>query len=217
MATVFLRTVIIYVFLLVVLRLMGKRQVGELEVSELITTLMLSEIAVVPITDWKIPILYAVVPAILLVSIEVILSFITFKSSRARKILLGDPCVIISKGILQKKSLEKMRMSTSELMSEMRLKGISSLSDVECAIIEDNGQISVFQKERPPATPFNEGDGVSVCVVRDGRILWDNLALCEKNEEWLLRYLHDRGIELEHVCLMTVGGNGQISTILNRK
>lgn len=214
MATVFLRTVIIYAFLLVVLRLMGKRQVGELEVSELITTLMLSEIAVVPITDWKIPILYAVVPAILLVSIEVILSFITFKSSRARKILLGSPCVIISKGVLQRKALEKMRMSTSELMSEMRLKGISSLSDVECAIIEDNGQISVFQKNQPPTASFNNSDGVSVCIVRDGKFLRDNLARCEKNEEWFLRYLHDRGIEFEHVCLMTVDGNGQISIIL---
>lgn len=210
MATVFLRTFIMFALLFGAIRLMGKRQVGELEISELVITFMLSELAVMPISDKNIPLLYSVIPILILLSVEVILSFIISKSSTVKKLLLGRPSVIINKGKLDQKELQRLRMSATELMSELRLKGISSVSDVDYAIVEDNGQLSVFTKKNvSPLTPEDAGiiirdTGMSHCVVIEGKIYEENLKLTGKSEKWVKAAAENNGASVDDIFLMTV-------------
>ena len=210
MATVFLRTFIMFALLFGAIRLMGKRQVGELEISELVITFMLSELAVMPISDKNIPLLYSVIPILILLSVEVILSFIISKSSTVKKLLLGRPSVIINKGKLDQKELQRLRMSATELMSELRLKGISSVYDVDYAIVEDNGQLSVFTKKSvSPLTPEDAGiiirdTGMSHCVVIEGKIYEENLKLTGKSEKWVETAAEDNGASVDDIFLMTV-------------
>ena len=210
MATVFLRTFIMFALLFGAIRLMGKRQVGELEISELVITFMLSELAVMPISDKNIPLLYSVIPILILLSVEVILSFIISKSSTVKKLLLGRPSVIINKGKLDQKELQRLRMSATELMSELRLKGISSVSDVDYAIVEDNGQLSVFTKKNvSPLTPEDAGiiirdTGMSHCVVIEGKIYEENLKLTGKSEKWVKATAEDHGASVDDIFLMTI-------------
>lgn len=223
MATVFFRTIIMYVLVIAAIRLMGKRQVGELEVSELVITFMLSELAVLPISDKKIPILQTLIPIITLLSAEVILSFATSKSALCKKIFLGRPSVIIKKGVLNQKELSRLRMSTSELLSELRLKGASSISEVEYAIIEDNGQLSVIKKENySPVTPDFEGKnaeekGISHGVIIEGKIYRENLNMSGKSENWLRAQLSKRKVQIKDIYLMTVDDNGNVFIITKTK
>ncbi len=223
MFTVILRTIVMYFTLLLTIRLMGKRQAGQLEISELAVTFMLSELAVVPISDENVPFLRAIVPILILLSFEIILSFIISRSSSLKKFLIGRPSVIIRRGKLDQKELTSLRMSLSELMGEMRLKGISSISEVEYAIIEDNGQLSVFKKEAfSPATNeslkgcFTE-KGIAHCVIVEGKIFKENLALSGKDESWIRRELKKRKLSEDDVFLMTVDDSGDIYIILKEK
>jgi len=162
MITVFARTLLIYLILMVSMRLMGKRQVGELQLSELIVTLMLSDFAATPIYETDIPFAYAVIPILLLLSIEVILSFIILRSPRLKNLLGGKPSLIIRKGKLDQKELSRQRMCLSELIGSLREQGISDIGDVEYAILEENGKLSVFEKasKKPPSA---EDAGIDVC------------------------------------------------------
>lgn len=216
MPTVFLRTFIMFGVLFAAIRLMGKRQVGELEISELVITFMLSELAVVPITDSEIPLLYSIVPIGALLSVELIFSLIISKSSFFKKILLGKPSIIIQKGKLNQSELKKLRMSVSELMSELRLKGIASVSDVEYAIIEDNGQLSVFTKECVSNSNFQdisdkkETRGIAHCIIIEGKIYPENLKLAEKNREWVFKMAQKFGKDPKNIFLMTVDDAGNV-------
>lgn len=219
MVTVFLRTFIMYALLLGAIRLMGKRQVGELEISELAITFMLSELAVVPISDKNIPLLYSVVPILILLSVEIILSFAISKSPQFKKLILGRPSVIIKRGKIDQGELKKLRMSVSELMSELRLKGISSVSDVEYAIVEDNGKLSVFTKKS--ASPLTAEDaevevdetGIAHSVVIEGKIYSENMELAGKTEKWIREKIRENGTDTERIFLMTVDDNDNIYII----
>ena len=154
MITLFIRTLLIYFILLVSIRLMGKRQIGELQITEFIVTFMLSELATTPIIDKRIPVAYAVVPILLLLSLEVIFSFIVSKLPSLKKVFFGSPGILICRGVIMQKELEKNRIDINELLSELRLKDIADPSDVEYAILEDNGKLSVIKKaSSSPVTP----------------------------------------------------------------
>lgn len=219
MTTVFIRTFIMFAVIFGALRLMGKRQVGELEINELVITFMLSELAVVPITDSGIPLLYSIVPTFVLMSVELILSLIISKSSFFKKILLGKPSVIIQKGKLDQCELKKLRMSVSELMSELRLKGIASIDEVEYAIIEDNGQLSVFTKESvsensPKNLPNDQNSaGIAHCIIIEGKIYEENLKLAGKSREWVFETTRCLGKHANDIFLMTVDDAGKIYII----
>ena len=146
MVMIFTRTIIVYIFLVIAMRLTGKRQIGELQLSELITALLLSELAASPITNNNIPLSYAFVPILTLVCIEIINTFLVTKNVAARRFLDGVPNIIIKKGVLDQKELAKVRMSMEELFAELRLKDIYDISEVEYAILEQNGQLSVTPK-----------------------------------------------------------------------
>ena len=223
MITVFFRTIAVYVLLLASLRLMGKRQVGELELSELVITFLLSELAVLPIANAKAPVWNALIPIAVLLSAEVVSSYAASKSPAFRRFLLGKPSVIICKGKLDRKELDRLRMSVSELMSELRQKGVASLSEVDYAIVEDNGKLSVFRKsgEDPPSASdlgMHVGSrGIAHCVIADGKISDSGLADAGKGRDWLAEYLEKTGAAADDVCIMTVDDGGEIFIIYNEE
>ncbi len=204
MATVLIRTALIYVLFTFAIRLMGKRQVGEMQLSELVTTFMLSELAINPIQDISIPISYSLIPLVFLFSIEVISSFIATKSSSFRRAFVGSPSVIIKNGVLNQGELERLRISISELLSELRLKDIGSIDEVDYAILEQNGKLSVFKKQ---------SGGIAHAIVIDGELNSSALSASEKSAEWVQEQIKERNLSLKQVFLMTVDDNGNINII----
>ena len=207
LAAIFIRTILIYLILILTLRLSGKRQIGEMQISELVTTFLLSELASVPLTNPAIPFLHAVIPILTIVSAEIISSYLTTKCALAKKLLDGKPSFIIKRGILQKTEMERMRLSLDDLLCELRLKDISSLADVDYAILEPNGKLSVFPQS---AAPFSH-----VCVI-DGEIQRETLTETQKSEAWLTNVLKKHRIrDIKEVFLLSVSDQDEITLIRN--
>ncbi|MBE6674785.1 MAG: DUF421 domain-containing protein [Ruminococcaceae bacterium] len=206
MVTVLIRAFIIYTLLLVALRLTGKRQVGELQISELITTFMISELAASPIQDLSIPIIYSIIPIIFLLCAEIILSFLATKSKILKKLFFGNPSMIIRKGKLDQKELGRLRIGINDFLGELRLKDAGDINDVEYAILEENGKLSVFLKEK-------EGCGLTHAIIVDGDINETNLRYANKDKRWLEGYLKNNKLYLEQIFLMTVNDQNEINII----
>lgn len=219
MITLLIRCVIIYVFLTITLRMMGKRQVGELEVSELIVTFMLSEFATIPISDTEVPLLNSIVPILLLLSLEGMLSFLTMKVPALKKLIYGKPNILIYEGKLNQNELQNERIELSELMCAMRQNGVASVEDVNYAILEENGKISIFPKaDAAPVTPEQlngkkEDCGVSLPFIMDRRIIKDNLKLRGWSQLQLEKELSDRRLKLSDVFLFSIDDCGNIYII----
>ena len=219
MLTILLRTLIIYFVLVFAIRLMGKRQIGELQVSEFIVSIILSEIAAGPITNRAMPLLHAVVPILILLSVEVMISFILLKSNRLKRLFYGTPSIVIRKGQIVQSELKRNRLEVDELISELRQKGFSDPSDVYYAVLEENGQLSVFPTaDKAPLTPNDmkcrtkESGLAHVCIV-DGQVIEKNLALAGLGKDSLQDELKKRSAALEEVFLMTVDDSGKITLI----
>ncbi len=195
---------------------MGKRQVGELQLSELVTTFMLSELAINPIQDTSIPIFYSLIPLVFLLAAEVIMSFVMTKSPFMKKMLFGSPSIIIQHGILNQKELSRLRISISELLGELRLKDVSDINDVDYAILEQNGKLSVFLK-KDKITLEKESDGIAHSIVIDGDINESNLKYAKKSREWIFDQLSLRSIDIKDVFLMTVDDGENINIIIKEE
>lgn len=209
MLTVFLRTLIIYLLLLIAMRLVGKRQIGELQLSELITTLMLSELAVLPIGDADVPLSYAIVPILILLSAEIIVSFCASRCLPLRKLLFGRPSILIYRGRLNAKEMARLRMDVNELISELRLKDVADIAEVRCAILEDNGKLSVFKNAASsPFTPNTLTDtaehGVSLPVLVSGKIVKSAMQHAGVDEAWIDARLRQHKLRRRDVLLMSV-------------
>lgn len=219
MLTILIRTVLIYILLHAMLRLMGKRQLGELEVTELISTLLLSELATFPIENAEIPVLFALIPITVIVSLEIILSFIKNKSRRLKRLLEGVPSILIERGKLRQSELRHLRLSAEEFLGELRLQGVTRLSDVYYAILEPNGQLSVIlRKECQPITPQDlnipqKETGISHTLVIDGAISTHELKVCNKTEEWLRKKLKEEGATLQNTFLFSIDDAGKTTFI----
>ena len=205
LAVIFIRTILIYMILLAVMRLSGKRQIGEIQTSELVTTFLLSDIASYPLTDPAIPLLNAVIPIFTIIPLEIIFSFLTTKSARLKKILDGNPSFIVVHGKIQKQEMSRARLSMEDLLCELRLKNIASVSDVDYAILEQNGQISVFQKKDEP---------LSHALVIDGILNQTLLKKIGKNKHWLDRIMKEKNIrDLHNIFLLSVTDSGSVTLI----
>ena len=199
---------------------MGKRQVGELRVSELVVTLLLSEIAALPISDSNIPFSFALIPVLLLLSFEVIVPFFTSRHSRLNKIISGSPSLLIKKGKLDQKELSKLRLSVEELLCELRLKNISDIADVEYAILEQNGKMSVFPKSG--LTPVTIDDmklestkrGFAHPIIVCGSVNEANLRLMKKSHHWLDGEMTKKDAKTEDVLLFTLDDSGNTTLIM---
>lgn len=177
------------------MRLMGKRQLGELEISELVTTLLVSEIASLPIADQSIPLLHAVIPLVTLLTLEVSISVVLLKCPRLKNFASSRPSVLIRHGKLDQSEMRHIRISIDELISEIRQAGIASIEDVDYAILEQNGKISILPKRS--AAPPNAADlniilketGIMHVLIEDGEINLYNLKLLGLDDAWLQQYL----------------------------
>ncbi len=224
MAVLLIRTILIYALLILVMRLSGKRQIGELQLSELVTTFLLSELASYPLTDPAIPFLHAAVPIFTIVCLEIILSFLATKSAIIKKLLDGKPSILIRRGVLDQKEMLKIRLSLEDLLCAIRLNGIAAISDVDYAILEQNGQISVFPKESMREVTLSDlslkgkGSGLSHAVIADGKIIHENLNHANKTQAWLAQTLQKKKItDVHDVFLMTVDDSGDIAIIKKEK
>ena len=204
MTTIVIRTIILYVLLSFSLRIMGKRQIGELDVSELVSTLLISEIASIPIDDPDIPLLNAIIPILFILSVEIILSTIKNKSEKLKSTIEGRPEYIIYKGRLLQKVLDENRISVNELLSELRSQGIGNINDVEYATIEQNGALSVLKKDA----------NLAHTIIIDGNVIEKNLIRLGFNETWLKKQLSSQKTRQKDVLLMTADDSGEVYFIM---
>ncbi len=217
MVTVFFRTVILYLTVTIGLRVMGKRQIGELEPSELVVTILISELAAIPMQDIGIPLLVGIIPIATLIGMEFILTSAILKSVRFRVMMCGKPSMIIENGCIMQDQMHRNRFTIDELIEELRAKDITDISQVKYGILEPNGTLSII--------PFSEfssvkaGDmglslpekGLPVIVINDGRVLQNNLQLRGYNRAWLDAELKSRKISSPGaVFLMTLDDSGGI-------
>ncbi len=196
MFPILIRTLIIYSVLVISIKLTGKRQVGEMQLSELITAFLISEVAASPLCDPDIPLVYGFVPILLLVSVEIIISFITTKSTFFKKLFQSPPTVIISNGKLNIHALSKQRLSMDELISSLRLKNVADISKLDFCFLEHDGQISAFTSD----------DGLTLPIIIDGKINTHFLSLLGKSEDWLKSTLRSDKRKAENIFLMTTDG-----------
>lgn len=223
MFTILLRTVIIYIILISTMRIMGKRQIGELEVSDLVTTLLLSEIATLPIENQEIPVMYAVIPIITLLTIEVISSVISFKSPKIRGFLNAKPSILISQGKINQRELQNSRIAIDELISEIRLNGISDIKEVQYAILESSGKLTVIPKiqfSQPKMQDLKvkaEETGLAHIIISNGTVNDYNLNYLGKSRTWLDSVLKKHNTVANDVFLMTANDKSETNIVKKEK
>ena len=217
MFTGLMRTLILYILIIAGVRLMGKRQVGELEPSELVLSLIIADLASVPMQDYGIPLLAGVVPILALLALTMMLSVLTMKSVRFRALLCGRPSIVVREGVPDQREMARNRLTVDELLEELRGLGYHDLSAVRYAILETNGRLSVlpFAGERPPTARElgvkAKESGLPRVVISDGRVLEDNLLALGKDRAWLREELGCRGCRApEEVFLLLADGTGQV-------
>lgn len=224
MLTTIIRTTILYLAVVICVRLMGKRQIGELQPTELVITILLSEIAAIPIQNNTIPLINSLVPLMLLVGFEILSSVIGIKSVRFRKVTDGNPFIIIKNGVIDQKKLKELRLSTDDVMSALRQKDVFDISEVEYAVMETNGAISVLLKAQSrPATLGDlnikpeKDNGFLFPVIIDGKIMGSHLKDANFTSKKLSAALNSFKVSKSEVLLMTVDKNGKISVIKKEK
>lgn len=210
------RTVILYLLIIVGIRLMGKRQVGELEPSELVLAMLISDLAAVPMQDFGIPLLFGAVPIAALLCVTMLLSVLTMKSIRFRRLICGQPSIVIEHGRILQREMDRNRLTLDELLEELRLQGIHDISAVKYAILETNGKLStLLYANQQPVTPEQMGltpEDVSLplLIVNDGRLLEENLKLRGLDRNWLDRQLSaHHAASVREVYLLTVDQGGR--------
>lgn len=217
MITAVIRTVILYLLIIVGIRLMGKRQIGQLEPSELVLSLLIADLAAVPMQDFGIPLIMGIIPILTLLCLSTILSVLTVKSIRFRALLCSRPSIVIQDGKILTREMVKNRFTVDELMEELRVAGVTDLSSVKYAVLETTGRISVVPKaEDRPVTIRDldltaEDTGMPVIVISDGRVLSKNLKIRNLSIDWLHAELLKRGVgDIRQVFLMTVDEVGGV-------
>ena len=199
MGVTILRTIIMYIVVVSVLRVMGKRQIGELEASELVVTIIISDIAAMPITNSEVPLISNIAAIIILMVLEVILSYFAFKKPLIRQILYGRPSMFFSDGKFNQEEMLKQRFNIADVMEELRGKGITSLDEVEYIVMETNGNVSVVLKsENDVLTPKDmkikkENIRMNYIIIDNGNIIYDCLYKLGLDEAWLNKTLRKNG------------------------
>ena len=212
-----MRTLLVYAALIGGLRFTGKRQLGELSTSEFAVTILVSELASVPLQDPAIPLLGGIVPLVTLLAVEVLLSCLCRRSIRFRRLLCGNPCMVIRDGKFDPDMLRLLRLSPEDVLEGLRMAGVALVSDVRCGIIETNGQLSVLPyADKQPLTPSDLGKhpkdaGMARVLIFEGKIRRGVLRQLGKDEAWLLRTCRARGIHApEDVLLLTLDDCGNL-------
>ena len=216
MLITFLRAIILYIIVLIVMRLMGKREIGQLQPFELAISIMIADLATIPMADPGIPISNGIIPILGLLVMHLVISIINIKSIRAREIICGKPSILIYRGKIDEKVLRKERFTVNELQERLRGNNVVNIGDVEYAILETSGEVTIIQKPNRRATiPEDFGiepdyEGIPYDLVVDGKIMYDNLKILNKSEEWLRKQVSKFGITPENALIVTLDGKGQI-------
>lgn len=216
MIITFIRAIILYIIVLIVMRLMGKREIGQLQPFELAISIMIADLASIPMTEPGIPITNGIIPILGLLVMHLLISIINIKSIRCREIICGKPSILIYRGKIDEKVLKKERFTINELQERLRGNNIVNIGDVEYAILETSGQVTVIQKPNKRTTipeDFNimpEYEGIPYDLVVDGKVMYDNLKLIQKDYEWLKKQVSKFGFEPEQALIVTLNGKGQI-------
>ena len=223
MLVTIIRTVILYCFVVFSVRLMGKRQLSELQPSELVVTLLIADVASLPMGDNDEPMLAGIIPTVILVSLEIIVSILMMKNSRFRKIICGSPVMVIEDGNLLQDKMRNLRMTTEDLCVQLRQQGVFSLEDVQYAIVETNGNLSVLEKpskRKPTAADIDvqiPDTGIEAVVINDGEYLDNSMKLCKTNKKELSKILKKNNTESKNVFIMTYNKNGDYKIINKEK
>lgn len=210
MFTIIIRTLIIYASLMIAMRILGKRQLGELELSELITTLLLSEIASLPITNTETPLSHALIPIVTVVGLELFLSGAIIKLPILRNLLVVHPAILIRQGVPDRRAMRRARISVEELISQLRLKNVTDTADIAYAILEPSGQISVIQTQKAIRDEgrSKKETGMMHLIISDGKINEKNLKVLKKDEAWVLHFLATQGTKVKNVFIFMMDDAG---------
>ena len=216
MLIVFFRSIVLYIIVLIVMRLMGKREIGQLQPFELAIAIMIADLAAVPMAETGIPISNGIIPILGLLVMHLIISFLNLKSMKIREILCGKPAILIYRGKIDEKVLKKERFTLNELQERLRSSNVVNLGDVEYAILETSGQVTVIQKpDKRTTTPkdFNimpEYEGIPYDLVVDGKVMYNNLKIIGKDYNWLKKEVNKFNMEPEEALIVTFDGGNQI-------
>lgn len=216
MLITFFRSILIYIFVLIVMRLMGKREIGQLQPFELAIAIMIADLASIPMTDSGIPITNGIISILGLLLMHLVISFLNVKSIKAREIICGKPTILIYRGKIDEKALKKERFTINELEERLRGNNVYNLGDVEYAILETSGQITVIQKpEKRNTIPedFNiipDYEGIPYDLVVDGKIMEKNLQAIGKNYQWLKKQVEKFNMKPDEALVVTYDAKGQI-------
>ena len=211
-----IRTIILYIIVLIVMRLMGKREIGQLQPFELAISIMIADLAAIPMSDTGIPITNGIIPILGLLVMHLLISLINLKSFKGRELICGRPTILIYRGKIDEKALKKERFTINELEERLRGNNVVNIGDVEYAILETSRQITVIQKPRKRNTiPADFGiepdyEGIPYDLVIDGKIMKENLRKINKDEKWLRKEVGKFNINPEDALVVTYDGKGQI-------
>ena len=212
----YVRTIILYLALIISVRLMGKRQVGQMEPSEFVVTMLVANLASIPMQDEGIPLFSGLVPILTVLGVELVLAGLTLKSILVRRLLCGKPVILIENGNILQSNLRKTRVTMDDLAGHLREKDVLDISSVQFAILETNGNLSVFPypKERP-ATAAEAGiqtkkQYLPITIIEDGHFFRENLQKAGKNRKWLESVLNKHRTTVEETWLLTVDGENEV-------
>lgn len=214
MLITFIRSILLYIIVLVVMRLMGKREIGQLQPFELAISIMIADLASTPMADAGIPITNGIIPILALLVMHLLISVLNIKSIKAREILCGKPAILIYRGRIDEKTLKKERFTVNELEERLRGSNVVNIGDVEYAILETSGQVTVIPKPEKRSVTIEdlgikaEYEGIAYDLVLDGKVMYENLKLLKKDYNWLKNQVSKFGIQPEQALIVTIDGKG---------
>ena len=212
----YIRTIVLYLILIAVIRLMGKRQIGQMEPSEFVVTMLVANLASIPMQDGGIPLFSGIIPILTVLGIELVLSALSLRSIPLRKLLCGKPVILIENGNILQQNLRKTRITLDELTGPLRQKDVLDLRSVQYAILETNGNLSVFPypKEKPASAAdagiATKKQSFPITIISDGKLLPENLQKAKKDSHWVQRILQEKGAQIAETWLLTVDGADRV-------
>ncbi len=210
----FVRALILYTVVVLVMRLMGKRQIGQLQPFEFVVAILIADLAAVPMENAGVPLASGLVPIFALLLAQLALSFITLRSERVRALVCGSPSIVIQNGKIDYQELKKLRLNLNDLLEQLRDKEMGNISDVEFAILETTGHLSVIPKsQKRPVTPADlnlptDYEGIPLTLIMDGHIHHLNLSKANLDIEWLMEQLKKRDLMPEQVFFASLDTKG---------
>ncbi len=217
MFAVFIRVIILYLVVIIIMRIMGKRQIGQLQPYELAVAIMISELAAVPMQNAGIPIIHGIIPMITILILQLLFSFISLKSVKLRGLICGKPRILIENGKINEENLRKEMYTVNELLEQLRINDNPNIADVEFAVLETNGQLSVISKsQKRPVNPEDMNistkyEGLPLDLIIDGAIIYKNLKKAGIDENCLSKNLANFGINnLSDVLFANLDTTGKL-------